>query len=404
MKILHTADWHIGKRLHAYELAEDFELFINWLEQLLKERQIDVLLVSGDCFDIANPSSAARAQYFESLMQLRSWVKCIILTGGNHDSPSVLNAPRGLMKSLDLEVVGGLPEAIEDALVPLKNDSGEVEVVVAAIPFLRNPDLRNPDLVLTSYEDRVEAMRNGICTVFQKAAEACKTLYPNVPALAMGHLYAAGSESSESERDIQIGNQAAVKASQFDTYFKYIALGHIHKPQRLSASIPTFYSGSPIQLSFSERRDAKRVLLIDTENGWEPESIAIPSFRKLMRIKGDLTKLKNDLNHLEPHEGLTSLLEVELQEDDFQERKIQALEQLVANFECEGYKVVKHRVKFKQAVRETGELFETHEKLEELQPQKVFRAKLAENEYPEEEERDIESAFLELLEQVDQVY
>src|SRR5699024_4559206 len=128
------------------------------------------------------PSSAARNQYYESLVKLKKVVPHIILTGGNHDSPAVLNAPKELMKALSLDVVGGMPSALEDLLIPLKNEAGEVEVVVAAIPYLRHPDLRKDGQVLRSYEERLAALRDGITAVFTEAAEQCQRLYPNTPA------------------------------------------------------------------------------------------------------------------------------------------------------------------------------------------------------------------------------
>ncbi|NJW55391.1 exonuclease sbcCD subunit D, partial [Salinimicrobium sp. CDJ15-91] len=118
-----------------------------------------------------------------------------------------------------------------------------------------------------------------IQNIFFEASEICASKYSGIPAVAMGHLFTAGIETSDSEREIQIGNLAAFEASRFGSYFSYIALGHIHKPQRVSAAVPTFYSGSPLPLSFSERKDEKRILLLDTENSWEPLSIPVPSFR-----------------------------------------------------------------------------------------------------------------------------
>ncbi|PAM94495.1 exonuclease sbcCD subunit D, partial [Flavobacterium sp. IR1] len=98
MKILHTADWHIGKKLHKHDLSQDFELFIHWLTATIEKEKVDVLLVSGDVFDLANPSSEARKQYYRSLMELRRLDCKIILTGGNHDSPAMLDAPREILR------------------------------------------------------------------------------------------------------------------------------------------------------------------------------------------------------------------------------------------------------------------------------------------------------------------
>lgn len=399
MKILHTADWHIGKKLHNYDLTADFDLFIQWLKNYLTEEKINILLVSGDIFDLANPSSSARSQYYKSLVELRSYVDKIILTGGNHDSPAMLDAPKELFSALDLKVVGGLPQKIEETLVPIKNKQGETTLVVAAIPFLRNPDLHT-DTVVRTYEERLEALKTGIADVFSRAEESCRNRYPGIPAVAMGHLFASGVETSDSERDIQIGNQAAVQADLFGTYFKYVALGHIHKPQQVSGMIPVFYSGSPLPLSFSERKDQKRVLVIDTELGWIPKSVSVPSFRKLMKITGSLEEIQNKLTGLPQNETLPNLIEIELQAQHYQSKLLYELETLVAEFGKPGYQIVKHRAVFAQQQRQTGDLFDENLYLEELTPQKVFQELLAEEAYTDQEKKEINAAFAELLEEI----
>ena len=117
MKILHTSDWHIGKQLHKYDLSEDLDLFFAWLIAYIKTENIDVLLVSGDIFDQANHSQAAYKQYYDLLKNLISLDCKIILTGGNHDSPTVLNAPAELLKAFDISVTGGATEELTDMFV-----------------------------------------------------------------------------------------------------------------------------------------------------------------------------------------------------------------------------------------------------------------------------------------------
>lgn len=399
MKILHTADWHIGKKLHKHYLYEDFDLFINWLIKLITEQKIEAVLISGDVFDLANPSAEARKQYYRALLQLKKTNCQLIITGGNHDSPSMLDAPKEILNELNVTVIGGMPSKIDECLIPLQNKKGENELIVAAIPFLRDSDLRSIDEEVV-YENRIEAIRKGIEATFTKAAKTSKDLYPELPVLAMGHLYAAGIESSDSERDIQIGNQAAFQASQFGTEFSYVALGHIHKPQRVNAQIPTFYSGSALPLSFSERKDEKRLLLIDTENGFEPESIAIPSFRKLIRINGSIAEIQQKLFSLESQGSLTNLIEVELKEENYDANLIAQLDDLVTNFEQANFEIVKHRATFKNQLRESGKLFESHQHLEDLKPQEVFQKLLAQHSYAEEVKEKVNIAFQELLEEV----
>ncbi|HEY9184762.1 MAG TPA: exonuclease SbcCD subunit D C-terminal domain-containing protein [Salegentibacter sp.] len=395
MKILHTADWHIGKKLHKHDLSEDFEFFIGWLSDFIKEKEVDVLMVSGDVFDLANPSSEARKQYYRGLLKLRKLDCQLIITGGNHDSPAMLNAPQEILRELEMHVIGGLPENLKDLLIPIKNASGEIELVIVAMPYLRDADLRSA-IDGQTYEDRLEAVRMGIQQYFEQAAGLCQENYPGIPAIAMGHLFAAGAEISESERDIQIGNLAAFNANQFGEYFNYIALGHIHKPQKLNAAVPTYYSGSPLPLSFSERKDHKRILLLNTEVGWEPESIPVPAFRSLLKISGSLEDLELKLKDPGNRKDLESLIEVELTEENYNADKILQLDTIVSNFELEGFRIVKHRVNFRNRIAGASEIYQD-KKLEDLKPKDVFLELINRQDYDEKTKEEILSAFEELL-------
>lgn len=399
MKILHTADWHIGKKLHKTELSEDFDLFIDWLCETIDENRVDLLLVSGDVFDLANPSSEARRQYYRALLKMKQFNCRIILTGGNHDSPAMLDAPKEILKELDIEIIGGLPEKLEEVIIPIHGKDGRPEIIIAALPFLRDADLRRAEDG-ENYEDRLEALKKGIQNTFFEASEICASKFPEVPAVAMGHLFTAGIETSESEREIQIGNLAAFEASRFGNYFSYIALGHIHKPQRVSAAVPAFYSGSPLPLSFSERKDEKRVLLLDTNNGWEPKSIPVPAFRSLLKVGGDLQELAFKLDQLNENKQLESLIEVELIEEQYDAAKIYALDELVSNFKKEAYRIVKHRASFRNQLKGAAQAFAPEQQLQDLQPKDVFLELIAKHEYDDKTKGEILSAFNELLEEI----
>ncbi|MDN6280649.1 MAG: exonuclease SbcCD subunit D C-terminal domain-containing protein [Psychroflexus sp.] len=396
MTILHTADWHIGKRLHKHYLYTDFDLFIGWLCDLVVERKIDVILISGDIFDLANPSAEARKQYYQALIALNKLNCHLIITGGNHDSPSMLDAPKDLLSALKVSVIGGLPENMEDCIIPLPN-SEQAEVVIAALPYLRDADIRRSEEGQT-YEDRLAAIRTGIQARFDEAAEVCQSKYPEVPAIAMGHLYAAGASSSESERDIQIGNQAAFHAEQFNSHFRYIALGHIHQPQRVNSSVPTYYSGSPLMLSFSERSDEKRVLLLDTSNDLTAESIQIPKFRQLLKISGTLEKIKENLADLKPKGHLDSLIEIEMLEKDYSTKKLAGLDELVSHFNKATFEIVKHRTSFENQQKQSSEVFGHKQNLEDLKPKEVFDSLLNEQSFSEEEKQELRQTFDELNE------
>lgn len=233
---------------------------------------------------------------------------------------------------------------------------------------------------------------------FDEAAEICETKYPDLPAIAMGHLYAAGVSTSESERDIQIGNQAAFHAEQFNSHFNYVALGHIHQPQQVNSNVPTYYSGSPLMLSFSERRDEKRVLLLDTTNNLAVENIQIPKFRQLLKISGTLEEIENKLSHLDAIGHLKSLVEIEMIEKDFSQNKLTLLDQLVSDFNHKDFEIVKHRASFKNEQVKTSEIYKINQNLEDLKPKEVFDNLIEQESYSEKEKTELRQTFIELEE------
>ncbi|MBL9133298.1 MAG: exonuclease SbcCD subunit D C-terminal domain-containing protein [Verrucomicrobiaceae bacterium] len=255
MRILHTADWHLGARLVERDRLPEHAAFLDWLLDTLHSEKIDALLVSGDVFDAANPPQDAVALYFDFLKRLADLktVKAII-TGGNHDSASHLNAPRELLKRFDVHVFG---HAGETNVVDLGG------AVVAAVPFLRERDLRQATAgeSITAVH---EQLRAAIRVHYAAQLAACRQLAQGRPVIAMGHLTVLGVTTSDSERDIHIGNLGAVGAALFSG-FDYTAHGHLHRPQKVAGLETIRYSGSPIPLSFSEAADAKCVVIIDTQ-------------------------------------------------------------------------------------------------------------------------------------------
>lgn len=398
MKILHTADWHIGKKLHKVDLHQDFTLFIDWLCEVIQRENIDVLLVSGDIFDFSNPSSESRTLYYQTLMKLKKFNLKIILTGGNHDSPNVLDAPKELLNQLDIHVVGSIPENVEDCLIPiLKNN--EVEIIVAAIPYLRSQDLKK-QYKAEDYDSKIEAIQHSIAYHFQETAKIAKTKFPDKPLLGMGHLFAVGADLSDSERDIQIGNLAGLEAKHFGNLYDYIALGHIHKPQQLNAKTPIFYSGSPIPLSFSERKNDKRILIIDTETDFEPKSLAVPKFRNLKLIKGNLDDIRTKLEQVENSEELDTLIEIQMHDVDFSATKNAELESLIENFSTENCKIVKHKISYQNQPKASADFYKTDDSIQDLNVSDVFRKKLDSTDETEVSKIELIDAFESILDEL----
>ena len=403
MKILHTSDWHLGKRLHQVDLTDDHRLFTDWFVRTVEEEQADAVLISGDIFDLANPSSEARKLYYETLVKLAGLNCTTIITGGNHDSPSVLNAPREVLRALNIHVLGGMTEKAEDMIVPVHGSRNQEKAVIAAIPFLRDADLRSA-VPGESYEDRREAVKAGITRVFDEAASTCQRDYPDLPAIAMGHLFARGVDTSESERDIQVGNQAMYEASNFNSHFQYIALGHIHKPQQADSQGRALYSGSPIPLSFSEINHNKRMVVYElSEESYTQRSIDIPAFRLLSKITGTLDDIRHKLQQVsQGHTQLPTLIEIEMQEEQEDPRKITELESLIDEFNGPQAQVVKHRVNFSNVVSGTHQLYDTSRHIEDLQPKDVFEKKLERSGLDEDQKEMLREAFTEILQEIEQ--
>ncbi len=404
MKILHTADWHIGKVLHKHLLRDELLLFFDWLLDLLEKEQIDLLLVSGDIFDLSNPAVKDRQIYYQFLAKLIQLNIQIIITGGNHDAVGLLNAPQSILQELNITVIGGAKKIIEEELIAIKNKKGDIELIVAAVPFLRDKDLRSIDID-AQFNNRTEAIREGIKTHYATLADICELNYPKIPTIAMGHLFAKGAETSESERDIHIGNAASVDSSIFPDTYDYVALGHIHRPQIINKNNFIRYSGSPIALSFSEKKDNKSLILLTLENNKisTPQVIPIPKFRSLTKFTGSLKKVKDDLSKFKPDFPLKSFVEIEINESTFSAVTLASVDDLVTQYgEGESFTILKARTNFTEKAIDTAALFSEGEHIEDLKAIDVFNKMMEHQSVDEEHQSMLKQAFVEIMESVTQ--
>ncbi len=268
MKILHTADWHLGHHLHGHDRAHEHLCFLDWLSNLIAERQIDALLVAGDLFDTANPGAGSWQMFYRFLAHLHQRFPHlnVVAIGGNHDSPSRLDAPHELLRAFELHLIGAISRDsngtldIERLIVPLTDATGEVQAWCAAVPYLRTADLRLESMD-EGEEDRLIA---GVRRVYQQVLAAIAARrQPHQPVIAMGHAYLVNSQLSElSERRILGGNQHALPTDLF-AGADYVALGHLHLAQGPAAHIQ--YSGSPLPLSLSEAAYRHQVLELEAD-------------------------------------------------------------------------------------------------------------------------------------------
>jgi len=203
MKLLHTSDWHIGRALYGRKRYEEFDAFLNWLAALIEQENIDVLLVAGDVFDSSTPSNRAQELYYRFLCRVASSAKRhVVITAGNHDSPTFLNAPKELLKFLNVHVVGCVSESPEDELLVLSGADSGPQLLVCAIPYLRDRDIRMAEAG-ESMEDKERKIIDGIRLHYRsvcRAAEEKRTGFARpVPIVAMGHLFTAGGQTVEGD-------------------------------------------------------------------------------------------------------------------------------------------------------------------------------------------------------------
>lgn len=397
MRVLHTSDWHIGQRLYNRERDDEFSLFFDWLIQKIQELQVDVLIVAGDIFDIAYPSNRALQLYYQTLTRLiNTTCRYVIVTGGNHDSVSTLNAPKEILEALNIYVTGGMPDSPTDEVIELQNTENTTELVICAVPFLRDRDIRQSTPGET-YEDRIAATGKGIINHYDEVAKSineCKQ--KGIPVIATGHLYLANSRLSGSERDIHIGNLSGVQASQFPAVFDYVALGHIHHFQTIENN-RIYYSGSPLPLSFAERRDTKKLLLIDIN---EKEKIItpvdVPVFRNLISISGTFSKVREKLNTHEQKTQLKDWIEIEVEEDHYDPVIDSALEQLVT--QKNDAEILKYKATYKDKITGADHLFAPSITLEDLDAVDVFEKLLEKEQIFNNDE--LKLSFNELVENI----
>lgn len=298
MKILHTADWHLGHQLHGHDRRFEHDAFLDWLSDTLKAREIDALLVAGDLFDTANPPASAWQQLYRFLARLRAEMPHLnmVLIGGNHDSPSKLDAPHELLRAFDLHLVGSISRDSEGKLetdrllVPLQDREGNIAAWCAAVPFLRSSDLR-----VESLEEGQDRLIEGVRQVYAEVlAEGRARCGEALPLIAMGHAYLAAGQLSElSERRVLGGNQHALPAELF-AGADYTALGHLHLAQ--SPATGVHYSGSPLPLSLAEANYNHQVLEVTFAEGKLTGLERIPVPRAVEMIRLPQSTLDDALN------------------------------------------------------------------------------------------------------------
>lgn len=312
MRILHTADWHIGQMFHDHDRSYEHQQFLNWLLSTLVTEQIEVLLISGDVFDLSNPSAASVKMFYSFLNQS---IKAnpdlqVIITAGNHDSASRLESPKPLLEFSNIHIIGLIEkdEAGEidysKITIPLKDKKGAIRAWCIAAPFLRMGDY-------PAIPDSSNPYAEGIAAFYESAYQyAASQKQAGQAIIALGHLHAQQAEISDTDRmeRVIMGGLECISASSFHQDISYVALGHIHKAQRLGGQEHIRYCGSPLPMSFSEDKYKHQVITFDL-NGESIQNIRpieIPVSVPLMRVPSvhsSLPEVLDAILQLEEVEG-----------------------------------------------------------------------------------------------------
>ncbi len=440
IKILHTSDWHIGRKLYGRKRYDEFEAFLNWLAETIQQNEIDALLVAGDVFDNTTPSNRAQKLYYRFLCRVAaSSCRHIVVVAGNHDSPSFLNAPKELLKALDVHVVGSAsqdPEQDPEAEVLVlrngeiehegeagqdepdgqngqngpdvqdrpdeQNGQGAPELIVCAVPYLRDRDIRVAEAgesVADKERKLVDGIRDHYAAVAALAEQRREELGADVPIVAMGHLYTAGGKTVDGDgvRELYVGSLAHVKTGIFPDCFDYLALGHLHVPQRVNDSETIRYSGSPLPMGFGEAKQQKSVCRVDFNGkAASVKLIDVPVFHSMERVRGDWSAISSRIIELSATDfqgSLEVIYEGEEVIGDLRER----LEAAVANTQIEILRIKNNRIIDKVL----GQIHE-EETLDDLDVNDVFQRCLAVKEVPQDQHEELLRTYQETISSINE--
>ena len=396
MKILHTSDWHIGRTLYGKKRYEEFEAFLQWLVDTIQTQKVDILLVCGDVFDTGTPSNRAQELYYGFLCNVAtSCCRHVVVIAGNHDSPSFLDAPKELLRTLHVQVIGSLPQTREEEVLVLYKQE-QMEAIICAVPYLHDKDIRTAEPGET-IDDKNIKLVEGLKRHYEKVcsiAEQKRGGRSDIPIIAMGHLFTAGGKTVEDDgvRELYVGSLTHIEIDAFPSSIDYLALGHLHIPQCVGKQPHLCYSGSPIPMGFGEANQEKKVMLIEfTEKKPTIQEIPVPCFQQLIRIEGSLEAIQAKLNSLK-QENSQAWLEIEYTGKDLIPNLRELLDDALV-----GTTMEIRRIKNKQIMDRVLNNLAKKETLDDLSEQDVFIRCLDAFDVPEEEREGLIESYTQIV-------
>ncbi len=398
MKLLHTSDWHLGRTLYGRKRYDEDEAFLNWLAERMEAEKIDGLLVAGDIFDNSTPSNRSQELYYRFLCRAASAPgRSVVVIAGNHDSPSFLNAPKELLKFLNIHVIGYASPQPDDEVIVLPGPDGAPWLILCAVPYLRDRDLRTSEAgesVADKERKIIDGIRAHYRAVCGAAEEKRAALEKPVPIVAMGHLFAAGGRTMEGDgvRELYIGSLAQVGKDVFPDGIDYLALGHLHIPQKVSGSDLIRYSGSPLPIGFGEADQEKTVIVVEFADAAPTVStLPVPRFQELKTLRGDWPTLARQIAGLKAR-GSRAWLEIIYEGSEIASTLREKLDNAVAETAIEILRVKNNRI-LERVLSGEGQ----EETLDDLEVTEVFQRCLDAHEVPEEQRRPMLDAYGEIL-------
>ncbi|QHM70104.1 exonuclease subunit SbcD [Mixta intestinalis] len=403
MRIIHTSDWHLGQFFYTRSRAAEHQAFFHWLIDRVEEHQVDAVIVAGDIFDTGSPPSYARELYNRFVVDLQRTGCQLIVLGGNHDSVATLNETRALLACLNAQVIAAASGDPQEQVLTLTTRQGEPGAILCAIPFLRPRDIMRSQAGQSGKQKQLTLL-NAITDYYQQSYHHARALSQQaeqpLPVIATGHLTTVGVSKSDAVRDIYIGTLDAFPAQAFPPA-DYIALGHIHRPQRIANSEHIRYSGSPLPLSFDELGSEKSVFLVSFAGGKleQVEALPVPCFQPMQTIRGTLAEIEAQLR---PFADLSRAqpvwLDIEITTQEYLHNMQQHIQALTEGLPVE---VLLMRRSREQRERALARL--QNETLSELKVEEVFERRLEQEEKTDEMQlRRIRHLFSDTLDRLQQ--
>ncbi|MDD1702599.1 MAG: exonuclease SbcCD subunit D C-terminal domain-containing protein [Methanoregula sp.] len=403
MKILHTSDWHLGCSLFGHKRYEEYEAFLSWLDELIRKENIDVFLVAGDVFDTSTPGNRALELYYQFLSRVTTIPGLqVIITAGNHDSPSFINAPQDLLKHLHIHVFGSIPDDPEKEVIVINDREKKPSLIVCAVPYLRDRDIRLSEPG-ESIEDKTRKLEDGVQEHYRKVVGIARAkrdeLGCSIPIVATGHLFVSGGKTFDGDgvRELYVGNLARIHAETLCDGIDYLALGHLHVPQKVSGRDTIRYCGSPIALGFEDAGQQKQVVIVEfLPGGPVISTVPVPKFRDIRTLKGDLSSIEHGIG------SLTKLDHPVWLEVLFSGIPLPSTVQARLRELTDGTRIEILRIRPLETGNSVIVSGKEGETLEDLSETEVFRRCLDAGNVPAEERQELNDAFAEILQELNE--